>query len=118
MLAGRFIDRSRIGGQLVPKPIEVDALASFHEPLDVRSAEIEMPQQWAARDLLPGANTRQRGVYHDKPHDALGKLRGERIPHHVADVMGDDIGFLNPQSVQNPSDIAPLRRFVIAALGV
>jgi hypothetical protein len=55
-----FVDRPRIGRQLVPEAIEIDALPAFDQPLDVRAAEIEMPPPGAADDLVPGPDAGKR----------------------------------------------------------
>jgi len=77
-----------------------------------------VPQQWASRDLIPRSNARQRGIHEDEPDDAIRILRGERIPDHVADVMGHDIRLLNAERVEKPGDVAALRLLVVPALRV
>jgi len=52
---------------------------------------------------------RQRGIHEDEPDDAIRILPGERIPEHVADVMGHDIRLLNAERVEKPGDVAALR---------
>src|SRR6516162_4870001 len=47
----RLIDRLRIGGKLVPEPVQVNAFAALDEPLNVRPAEIEVPQSHTCRKL-------------------------------------------------------------------
>jgi|HubBroStandDraft_2_1064218.scaffolds.fasta_scaffold608416_2 hypothetical protein len=49
-------------GELVPKPVEVNPFASRDEPLHIRTAEAEMPEQRVLENVLPRANTRQRRV--------------------------------------------------------
>ena len=94
MLARRLVDRLRIGRQLVVEAVEIDALAALDQPVDVRPAEIEMPQQRAFEDLVPRPDAGQRRVDHHPFGDAVGILRGERVADHVADVVGDEIGLL------------------------
>ena len=44
-----FVDRLRIGREFVLETVEIDALAALHQAVDIRSAEIEMPEQRALR---------------------------------------------------------------------
>ena len=111
----RLIDRFRIGRQLVPEPIEVDALASFHQPVDVGPAEIEMPQQRALQDFVPWPDAGQRRIDDDPFGDAVGILRGERIADHVADVVRHEIGLLDVELVHHHGDVDALRFLVVAA---
>jgi hypothetical protein len=39
VLARRVVDRLRIGRELVPEPVEVDALAARDQPLDIGASE-------------------------------------------------------------------------------
>ena len=43
MCARGLVDSLRIRRELVVEPVEEDLLASFHQTLDVRSTEVEMP---------------------------------------------------------------------------
>ena len=74
-----FAERARIGGELVPEAIEIDALAPGDQPLHVRPAEAEMPQQRVLEDLVPRADAWHRRIHHDEARDARRVLRGERI---------------------------------------
>src|SRR5215470_18626486 len=50
----RLFDSLRSGRQLIPETIQVDAFAALDKPLNVRPAEIEVPQSRAADDFVPG----------------------------------------------------------------
>ena len=89
------------GGQFVPEAVEIDALASFHEPVHVRAAKIEMPQHRAFQDFVPGSNSGQGRVDDDPFADPVRILSGECVAHHVADIMGDKRGLLNVEFVQH-----------------
>ena len=82
------MDRLWISGKFVPKPIEIDALAPGDEPLDVGTAEIEMPESRAADDLVPLTYARERRVDDGPPGHAIGELCGERVADHIADIVG------------------------------
>ena len=43
-----------VAGELVPEAVEIDALASRDEPLGIRTAEGEMPEQGMAHEVIPG----------------------------------------------------------------
>src|SRR6476620_7490908 len=60
MPPSRLAETARSGGELVPKPVEVNPFASCDEPLHIRTAEAEMPEQRVLENVLPRANTRQR----------------------------------------------------------
>ena len=76
---------------------------------------IKVPQRGAADDLVPGADARQRRVDDNPVHHPRGILRGERIADHVADVVRDQRGAIDLQSVHDARDVAGLRLLVIAA---
>ena len=90
MFARGLAEGLRVGGKLVPEAVEVDAFASGDQPLHVRAAEAEMPQEWALEYLLPRADPRQRRVHQDEPGYPVRVLRGERVSDHIADVVGDE----------------------------
>src|SRR5436305_12016319 len=43
VMARRIVDRLRVGRQLIPEAVEIDALAAGDQALLVRAAKIEMP---------------------------------------------------------------------------
>ena len=45
-------------------------------------------------------------------------LGGKRIADHVADVVRDEVGFLDLQRVHHGGDVASLRLLVVAAFGM
>ena len=56
VLAGFFINPFGICRQFIVETIKIDSLASLHQPLLIRTAKIEMPQQRAADDVVPIAD--------------------------------------------------------------
>ena len=105
MLPRRFIDFARIGGQFVIESIEINAFPPRHQPLLVRTAEVEMPEQRALFDLVPIADARQRRIDHHPFGDPRRILRGERIADHVADIVRHQIGVLDFQGIHYAGDI-------------
>jgi hypothetical protein len=113
-----LIDRFRVGRQLVPEAVEIDALAALYQPLHVGTAEIEMPEQGAFQNLVPRSDAGQWGI-HDRPaRDPCRILGGEGVAHHVADVMGDELGPVDGETVEHAGDILALRLLVVAAGGM
>ena len=56
--------------KLVPEAVEIDALAPRDQPLHVRSAEAEVPEQRVLQDFLPRTDAGQRRVDQDEARDA------------------------------------------------
>src|SRR5215510_14446660 len=112
----RLLDSLGIGRQLIPETIQVDAFAALDQPLNVRSAEIEVPQSRAADDFVPGADSRQWRVDHDPACYTRRTLCSKRVTNHVADVMRDESSCLDLQLVHHLRDIEALRFLVVSAL--
>ena len=74
-----------------------------------------MPEQRALDDLFPVAGAGKRRIHRHPTGDAIGKLGGERITDHVADVVRHEIGLRNVELVENCGDIGRLVPFVVAA---
>ena len=118
MVARRFIDSLWIRRQLVPEAVEIDALAPSDQPLHVGSAEVEMPEQRAADDVVPITDAGQRRIDHDPAGNAVAILRREGVAHHVADVVGDEVGFLDFQMVENARNVDGLIFLRVARVGM
>jgi len=118
MAARCLVDRFGIGGKFVPKSVEINTLAALDQPLHIRPTEVEVPQQWAAGDFVPGANSRQRRVDHDLARNARGKLRRKRIADHIADIVRNECSFLDLQLVHNGRDIMGLGLLVVTVFGM
>jgi hypothetical protein len=117
MLARGFGEFLRVRRELVPDPVEVDALAALYQAFLIRPPEGEVPEGVAPGDLLPGPDAWERRVDDDEPLDPPGVLRGERVAHHVADVVGDQINRPEFQCVEHAGDVVALRLLVVAAGG-
>ena len=65
-------------------------------------------------DLLPRTDARDRRVHQHKLRHLLRILRNEGIAHHVANIVGDNIGLFDLQRLQHAGDILALRLLVIA----
>jgi hypothetical protein len=70
------------GRELVPDPIEIDALAPRHEPLHIRTAKAEVPEQRIFQDFFPWPNAGQRRIDENKSRGPLGILRGKSVADH------------------------------------
>src|SRR5258707_1336452 len=104
--AGSFYTKAlRIGGEFVPEAVEIDPLAPGDQPFFIRAPKGKMPQRVAARDLVPGPDSGQRRIQQREFGDAVGILGGEGIADHIADVMGDEVGSLNMQRIEQAGDI-------------
>jgi hypothetical protein len=114
MAARRLVDRLRIGRKLVPEAVEIDALAPLHQTLDIRSAEIEMPQRRASDDLIPRPDARKRSIHGDPSADAIRVLGSEGVADHVADVVSHEIDFVDLELVEDKRDVGALRFLIIA----
>jgi len=112
----RLLDRPGIGRKLIPEPVQVDAFAALDQPLDVRAAEIEVPQSGAANDLVPRAYSGQRSIDNDPARHPRRKLCSQRIADHIADVMRDESGIRELQRVHHLRDIVGLRFLVVSVL--
>src|SRR4051812_42882903 len=53
MSAGSLVEPGRVGGKVIPEPIEIDALTALNQPLHVGSTESEVPQQRALENIVP-----------------------------------------------------------------
>src|SRR6202030_1285649 len=113
-----LIPMLRIRGELVPEPVQVDALASLHEALHVGTAEAEMPDEWTLHDFIPRSDARNRCVEQDEFRDAIRMRRGIREADHVADVVCYERGAVHVQSRQDAGNVTGLRLLVIPTRGV
>ena len=103
--------------KLVPEAVEIDAFASGDQPLHIRAAEAEMPQERALQYFLPRSDPRQRCVHQGEPGYPVRVLGGERVSDHIADVVGDEVHPFNPERVENASDILALCLLVVSTGG-
>ncbi len=114
----RLVDRLRICRELIPEAVEVDALAPGHEPLLVRAVKIEMPGLRVAELRRPIADARQGRIDDDPARDAGGILRRQRIADHVADVVRDEIGLVDLQTVEHAGNVDRLVLLRVAGVGM
>src|SRR5438128_2475141 len=73
--AGSFVELLRIGRELVPEAVQVDALATGHQALHVRPAEAEVPEQGVLEDLLPRPDAGDGCIDQHEAPDAVAVLR-------------------------------------------
>ena len=90
-LAIRFRDRvRRVGGEVVPEVLEVDALAAGDQLQRRLAVEVEVPEVAQQPDALPVADAGQERVHQHDPLDLGRILRGVGVGDHQADVVADD----------------------------
>src|SRR5882724_6999929 len=109
MLSRGLVDGRRVRRNLVVEAVEQDALAPGDEPLDVRSAEIEVPHLWIGSLRLPVAKARQWRVHDDPFGHPRTIKRSEGVADHVSDVVRDEIDVGDVEPVENACEIARLR---------
>jgi hypothetical protein len=100
-----------IGGELVPKAVEINALATRHQALHVGPAEAEMPEQRILQNFVPWPYAGHWRIHHHEARGAILVCYGEGEGHHVADVVADYIGLANVQRVEHASDVFGLVLF-------
>src|SRR5262245_39711936 len=108
VLAGGFAEAAGRGRKFVPEAIEVDALATGDQPLHVRAAKAEVPKQGILEDFFPWPDAWERRVDQDEARNALRKLRGESVPHHIADIVRDEIRAFDLERIEYASHIVSL----------
>ena len=118
VLPRRLVDLRRIAGELIPETVEIDTLTSRHETLHVRPAEIEMPEQRAAHDLVPRRNSGDWCIHHHQFLGLVGIAGRIGIGDHGSDVVPDDRRMIEAELHQDRTDVGGLRALVIAALRV
>src|SRR3546814_20655837 len=77
----------RVGGEVIPEMLEIDALAAMHQRQRRLAVEMEMPQVAQQPDLGPVADAGPEGIHQHDLCRLLRKLRRTRIGEHHADVM-------------------------------
>src|SRR3984957_20129682 len=105
VLASSLVNLLRIGRKLVVEPIEINPLAPGNQALLVRPAKVEVPQQWAANDIVPVAYAGKRSVDRNPAANARGVLNRQGIADHVSDVVGDEIGLLHLKGIHYPDNV-------------
>ena len=99
-------------------PEQRQKLPPRDEALHIGPAEVEMPDDRVAQQVVPGADTGERRVHHDPAAHAIAILRGDRVAHHVADVVRDQRSGRDAEVVQHGRDVGRLRLLVVAACGM
>ena len=116
MLSRSFVEMLRISRELIPEAVEIDALATGDEPLHVRPAKAEVPQQRVLENLFPWPDSGHGRINQDEAPDTIRMLHGEGEANHVPDVMGYEIDLPNAELVENSRDVLRLILFVEARL--
>ena len=112
-----LVDLGRIGRKLVPETIEKNPLPALHQPLGVRAAKREMPEEGIAQQFVPRIDTRNRRVHQHQPIHLVPISCGVGVHHHVADVVRDDNGAVVSKSRDHGPNVPGLCLFVVARGG-
>ena len=116
VLPSLLVDPFWIGRKFIPEPVQIDPLTSLYQPFNVGTAEIEMPQCGTSNDIVPITDSRQRRVDRHPARDPRRVLCRQRVSHHIADVVGDEIGFLNFEGIHYAGDVDGLILFGIPSI--
>jgi hypothetical protein len=77
-----------------------------------------MPGLRVLQLIVPVADSGQ-GCIHDHPfRDALRIERGECVAHHIADVVGDESGVPDVQTIQDRGEVVRLSDFFVTTFRV
>jgi hypothetical protein len=118
VLTRGFAEARRCRRELVPEPIEVDALATFDQPFHVGPAKAEVPEQRVLEDLLPWPDAGQGGVDQNEARHAAWVLRRKRIADHVADIVRDEVNVVDAQRIEHARHVDTLCLLVKASRGL
>ena len=113
-----LVDLRGVAGELVPEAVEIDALASRDEPLGIRAAEGEMPEQGMAHEVVPGGDAGNRRIHHHQFSVCVGIAGGIGIGDHGAEIVPDDGRPIEAQVGEDGPDVGRLRALVIALGGM
>src|SRR6266481_7025951 len=109
-----LVGLTRIAGEVVPYPVQVDTLSACHQPFRIRSMEVEMPNSMILENLIPGINPRDRCVHNNQPRNLVGVHRGVGVCHHIADVVSNNKCFVVSQRGHNGAHILGLSLLLVA----
>src|SRR5580704_7585382 len=86
---------SFVGGEVIPKIVEVGAFATSNQSFGRRAIEAEMPNAGVVVNWLPTTHARQESIHQDELRHLRRKLGSIGIGDHKTDVMPNDFCFLN-----------------------
>ena len=87
----------RIGREVVPEVLEVDALATINERQWRLAVKMEMPEIPEQPDARPIADTRKKSVHQRNPLHFTRELCGVSISDHQADIVPRNADALVPK---------------------
>jgi hypothetical protein len=103
----------RIGREVVPEMLEIDALAALDQREGCLSVEVEMPKVPEEPDALPIAHAGQKRVHQGNPVDIGRMLGGVGIGDHQPDVMTHDRDAPVPERCGEGVDVLRHRLLVV-----
>src|SRR6202165_2062532 len=117
-ISGGLVRLTRIAGKVVPYPVKVDTLPTCHQPLRIRSMEVEVPNPGILQNLAPGIDPGDRRVHNNQPLNLIGISRGVGGCNHVADGVSNNNCLVVSQRGHNGTHILGLSLLVVAVGGL
>src|SRR5690348_18343904 len=106
----------RIGREIVPEMLEVDALAAGHELERRLAVEVEMPLVAKQENARGIADAGQERVHQRNALDVVRILRRVRVRDHEPDVVPDDDDLLEAERLGERMDVLR-RRLLVVEIG-
>ena len=84
-------------GKVVPKVLEICALAALNQRFGSRTVKAEVPEVGVVVNCPPPSYAREEGIHHNQFFHLGRKLRGVGVSDHEADVVANDFCFLDTE---------------------
>ena len=108
----------RVGGEIVPEMLEVDAFAAVHQRQRRLAVKMEMPEIAHQPNIAPVPDARQERVHQRDAVDLARILRRIGVGDHQPDVVPDNPDALEAQLLHERVDVLRHLRLGVAAAGV
>jgi hypothetical protein len=90
--------------------------AREYQAFHIGPPEVEVPDLGIFEPVIPVADPRKRRIHNDPSAHPRRVKRCKRVADHVADVVGDESNILNPQLVQNASEVLSLSDLFVSTI--
>src|SRR5579863_2793237 len=114
-VSGGFVRFSRIGREVVPDSVEVNAFPALHKPFCIRTVKVEVPDARILKDLTPWLDPWNWSIHHYEPFNLVWIGSSIRICHHVSDIVCYHERPVMPKSCYGCTNVAGLGLLVVAA---
>src|SRR5215469_16647577 len=118
MIASLLIDAGGICRKFIVEAVEQNALPAGHKALNVRTAEVEMPNLWVFQLVVPMTDAGEGSVHHNPFRHLQGIKRRKGIADHIANVVSDEGDFLDSQFTEDCSHVPSLCGLFVTAFGM